>query len=210
MSEKQESSVLVDALPYIDLGYDQAARESAQSMVAEECKRFRPTKDYLSHLPPPVFDAFETSLMHTEMQRIKNQRPMEMMDTKRYELQGPSQTKMNDLSAWTECVENSKAQLEHQALRIANLDLMQEFGSEAWKSFNITLQTMLDEAKKHLDKIRKQLQDLNYQRKQKQTQAGDRLKTLESAWVGLITKNYEIERALVDIESEIEFLQKKV
>lgn len=28
MSEKQESSVLVDALPYIDLGYDQAARES--------------------------------------------------------------------------------------------------------------------------------------------------------------------------------------
>lgn len=51
---------------------------------------------------------------------------------------------------------------------------------------------------------------MNYERKKKQSQAGERLKTLESAWVGLITKNYEIERALVDIEAEIQNLQKKL
>ena len=35
----------------------------------------------------------------------------------RYELPQPSAGKMTDIAAWTECVENSQAQLEHQALR---------------------------------------------------------------------------------------------
>ena len=35
----------------------------------------------------------------------------------RYELPAPSSGRMNDVSAWTECVENSQAQLEHQRLR---------------------------------------------------------------------------------------------
>lgn len=35
----------------------------------------------------------------------------------RYELPQPSAGKMTDISAWTECVDNSQAQLEHQALR---------------------------------------------------------------------------------------------
>ena len=37
--------------------------------------------------------------------------------TFRYELPQPSAGKMTDVSAWMECVENSQAQLEHQALR---------------------------------------------------------------------------------------------
>ena len=35
----------------------------------------------------------------------------------RYELPQPSAGRMNDVSAWTECVENSQSQLEHQSLR---------------------------------------------------------------------------------------------
>lgn len=35
----------------------------------------------------------------------------------RYELPQPSAGKMTDISAWTDCVDNSQAQLEHQALR---------------------------------------------------------------------------------------------
>lgn len=35
----------------------------------------------------------------------------------RYELPQPAAGKMTDLAAWTECVENSMAQLEHQATR---------------------------------------------------------------------------------------------
>ena len=35
----------------------------------------------------------------------------------RYELPQPTAGRMNDVAAWMECVDNSQAQLEHQALR---------------------------------------------------------------------------------------------
>jgi hypothetical protein len=43
---------------------------------------------------------------------------------KRYKLPPPPAGKMTDIAAWTECVENSMAQFEHQATRICNLELM--------------------------------------------------------------------------------------
>ena len=69
---------------------------------------------------------------------------------KRYELPTPTAGKMTDVSAWMECVENSHAQLEHQALRILNLELMYENGSNAWKMYNGILVKMMDSAQKQL------------------------------------------------------------
>jgi len=42
---------------------------------------------------------------------------MEMLSMKRYELPPPPPGKQTDANAWYECVENSYAQLEHQAAR---------------------------------------------------------------------------------------------
>lgn len=77
---------------------------------------------------------------------------------------------MTDISAWNEAVDNSQAQLEHQALRwllcrhlqfnviairrIMNLELMSEYGSESWKVYNETLQRMVELAQKQLVEIR--------------------------------------------------------
>jgi pre-mRNA-splicing factor SPF27 len=58
------SEVLVDALPYIDQGFDEPGiREAALAMVEEENKRYRPTKNYLEHLPQLNLSAFETDIM---------------------------------------------------------------------------------------------------------------------------------------------------
>lgn len=54
----------------------------------------------------------------------------------RYELPAPSAGQKNDITAWQECVNNSMAQLEHQAVRIENLDLMSQYGTNAWKVYN--------------------------------------------------------------------------
>lgn len=82
--------VLVDALPYIDQGYDDAGvRESALAMVEEECRRYRPTKNYLEYLPTLNISAFETTLMTNEFERIQNRFPMEPLSMKRYELPPP-------------------------------------------------------------------------------------------------------------------------
>lgn len=45
------NAVVVDALPYIDLGYDEpGVREAALALVEEETRRYRPTKNYLEQV----------------------------------------------------------------------------------------------------------------------------------------------------------------
>jgi len=199
----KSTSAFVDALPYIDQGYDEAAREAALILIEDECKRYRPTKNYLEYLPPPRFDVFETDVMKAEFERIQSRQPMEMLNMKRYELPGPAAGKLTDLSAWNEAVDNSMAQLEHQTTRIDNLELMTEYGAEAWKSYNIVLQNMVQDLQKRLTDLRKEIQETHMERKRSQLSAGEKLKALELKWVGLVTKNYEIERAVAELERRI-------
>ncbi|CAA9995633.1 unnamed protein product, partial [Nesidiocoris tenuis] len=53
--------------------------------------------------------------MKNEFERLQQRLPMDTLSMKRYELPPPPANKMSDYSAWNECVENSMAQLEHQA-----------------------------------------------------------------------------------------------
>uniref|UniRef100_A0A182JHP5 Pre-mRNA-splicing factor SPF27 n=1 Tax=Anopheles atroparvus TaxID=41427 RepID=A0A182JHP5_ANOAO len=201
--------VLVDALPYIDLGYDDpGVREAAIAMVEEECRRYRPTKNYLEHLPAVNTTAFETELMRAEFERIQNRLPMEPLSMKRYELPPPAAGKMNEVSAWTESVDNSMAQLEHQAVRAMNLELMSEYGCEMWKSYLETLVAMQAKCQARLAEVKKEIQDVNWSRKTKQTQGGEKLRTLEAQWVMLVSKNYEIEQACAKLEEKL--YQKKM
>ena len=100
-----------------------------------------------------------------------------------------------------ECVDNSLAQLEHQRTRIVNLELMQDYGSDAWKSYNQIVQKLANELQERLKVLKKEIQEVNWSRKNKQTQVGEKLKHLESQWVGLVSKNYEIEQAIVQLEA---------
>ncbi|XP_067628445.1 pre-mRNA-splicing factor SPF27 [Eurosta solidaginis] len=196
--------VTVDALPYIDQGYDDiGVRESALAMVEEECRRYRPTKNYLDHLPPLNANAFETKLMASEFERIQNRQPMETLSMKRYELPPPPSGKLSEVSAWQESIENSMAQLEHQWVRSMNLELMLEYGIESWKAYLEVISALQAKTIIQLQESKKKIQDINWQRKQAQTQAGDKLKSLEANWVLLVSKNYEIEQRCVELEEEI-------
>lgn len=88
--------------------------------------------------------------------------------------------------------------------RIMNLDLMLEYGCEAWKQYNEILSEMATKFQNQLNLLKKEIQEVNWARKNQQTLVGEKLKQLESNWVGLVSKNYEIEQALVKLEAEIE------
>lgn len=200
--------VIVDALPYIDQGYDEPGiREAVMTMVEEETRRYRPTKNYLEHLPQLSLHQFETEIMKTEFERLQSRLPMEMMSMKRYELPQPPAGKTTDVASWAECVDNSSAQLEHQATRIANLELMARYGAESWKAYNAALVRILHQLQRQLQELRKEIQEVNWQRKTTQTEAGEKLKHLEASWVSLVSKNFEIERACVELEKEIAGLE---
>ena len=117
-------------------------------MVEEETRRYRPTKNYLENVLPAttLMTAFETPLMKAEFDRVASRSPMDTLSMKRYELPTPPAAKLSDVAAWNECVDNSMAQLEHQRTRITNLELMSEFGTEAWKIYNKVLERMAKEA----------------------------------------------------------------
>ncbi|XP_067140150.1 pre-mRNA-splicing factor SPF27 [Centruroides vittatus] len=203
--------VVVDALPYIDQGYDEpGVREAVLAMVEEETRRYRPTKNYLEHLPALNMHSFETEIIRNEFERLQARQPMEMLSMKRYELPQPPSGKMTDIAAWTECVDNSMAQLEHQATRIANLELMSKYGCEAWKMYNSILVKMLQQTQKQLQELRKNIQEVNWQRKTTQTEAGEKLRNLEASWVGLVSKNYEIERACAELEEEVATVEQEI
>ena len=87
---------------------------------------------------------------NTGLFNIQARLPMDMLSMKRYELPQPPAGKMTDVAAWQECVDNSQAQLEHQALRILNLEMMADYGIPAWKTYNDTLVSMIDAAQKQL------------------------------------------------------------
>lgn len=56
---------------------------------------------------------------------------------------------------------------------------MSDFGGEAWKAYNDILQRMLNQSQSQLNLLRREIQEINYDRKQKQTVAGEKLKKLE-------------------------------
>ncbi|XP_065842265.1 pre-mRNA-splicing factor SPF27-like [Oscarella lobularis] len=194
----------LDSLPYYDQVYnDPSAREVAAYLIEEETQRYRPTKNYLDYLPPLTEDKFLSPVLEKEFERIGSNLPLEQLNMKRYELPPPSSAQRNDIRAWTESVNNSAAQLEHQATRIVNLELLAKYGAAAWKMHNESLQRMVEQQQKQLQALRSQIQEMNWQRKEEQTKAGAELQQLEYSWYELVRKNIEIEKAVCELEQQI-------
>ena len=59
----------------------------------------------------------------------------------------------------------------------------------------------MNQLQERLKDMKKDIQEVNWTRKNKQTQVGEKLKQLETDWVGLVSKNYEIEQAIVQLET---------
>lgn len=173
-------------------------------MVDEECRRYKPTKNYLDFLPPLNTASFETELMRSEFQRIEGGVRMETLSTKRYELPAPPAGKLGEIQSWQESVDNSLAQLEHQAIRSLNLELMNKYGAETWKVALEVMVAMSAKAQKELQELKKEIQDVNWRRKDKQLKTGDKLNQLNQQWVSLVSCNYEIEQAIAQLEQQIQ------
>ncbi|CAG9785873.1 unnamed protein product [Diatraea saccharalis] len=197
--------VVVDALPYIDQGYDDpGVREAALAMVEEECRRYRPTKNYLENAGPELSTSFETQALQREMERVQQRLPMEPLSMKRYELPPPPAGRLGEPAAWAESVDNSHAQLSHQAIRVLNLELQLQYGSEAWRSYLNTLQALVTRAQNVHTQLRKQIASVNWERKRSQTASGARLRALRRRWAHLVSDNYRLERAVMQLEIQLQ------
>ncbi|KAL9850936.1 pre-mRNA-splicing factor SPF27-like [Geothlypis trichas] len=196
--------VVVDVLPCFNQGYKaRGVQEVTVALVEEETQQYQPTKNYLSYLPVHDYSIFETELMQNKFEHLEAQQPLELFSMRRYDLPAPSSRQMNDIMTYQECVNSSMAQLEHQAVHIKNVKLMSQYGCNAWTLYKEHLVHRIEHAQEELQKLRKNIQDLNWQRKNMQLTAGAKLREMESAWVSLVSKNHDLERTIVQLENEI-------
>ncbi|CAB3402496.1 unnamed protein product [Caenorhabditis bovis] len=194
-SQLQDEQVLVDALPYLDTEYNEADRQMAMKLIEHECKTFRPTKNYLTHLTVPDYDAFLSPCMLKEMERMSKKQEMPKLDMSRCELPPPSASKGIDRKMWKKVLRNAKAQNEHLLLRQINLELMDEYSAESYLQRNKELEKLLTEAEKELRKSKEEVMEIHAKRKMSQMDAGNKLKQLENSWVSMVTNNYKMELA---------------
>jgi len=203
--DKEDSlSYLIDVLPYIDTDYTTEDQERVNKLIESEKRIFPPTKNYLEHLPAPELNFSGSLFLKEELSRISRKEGMQTMDTFRYEVPPPPASKQNDLNAWLIAVNNSKAQLQHQNLRIVNLDLLNRFGPNAWRANLQNLENIQRMEAKAIEQKKKEIEELNRQRKSEQLNAATKLKQMENRWLELVNKNVDIEIACINLEKEIE------
>ncbi|VDM91408.1 unnamed protein product [Onchocerca ochengi] len=206
VSKTEDAPVLVDALPYLDSDYTESDRQMAMQLIEDECRVFRPVKNYLQNMSPPDFDIFLTPCLIKEHIRMSKKQEMPKLDMSRYELSCPSTTgRQGDKTSWRK----ASAQNEHLLLRNINLQLMDEHAPPVYLRYNRELEAMLHCEEKELRKLREEVMEIHSRRRKSQMEAGLKLKDLEQNWVQMVTKNYKMELACQELAADNEMLAKK-
>lgn len=102
-------------------------------------RRFTPPNYLESH--PTLSKTYELNFtkslfLQQEMDRVAKGEPIKPLDVSRYKLERPSGETERDVKAWKAARDNAQAQLEHQHTRIMNLELMNKYGTNAWRQHN--------------------------------------------------------------------------
>ncbi|CAO0802707.1 unnamed protein product [Mucor circinelloides] len=195
----------IDALPYVDRELDDAEmKTTVERLIEQEMRRMK--RKERSDLPLNIELFEKDEMLKQEIERIKKKQPLNALDTKRYELQGPEDE--NDVQGWKAAVDNTKSQLESQAGSMFNLELLQKYGANAWRVHNYQLENDLANIKKNTEYLRNQILEINRERKNDQTQAAASLKSLENKWSDLITQNLQVDIACSALENEVEELRR--
>ena len=68
----------------------------------------------------------------------------------------------------------------------------------------------MQERQAQLDRLRKELHEVNWQRKSAQTAAADKLTLLHQNWLSLVSKNFQLEGVCADLEQQVTRLEARV
>ncbi|CAG8538418.1 15020_t:CDS:2 [Acaulospora colombiana] len=207
MDTNEYPEVTIDSLPYIDheIGYE-GMRAKVDKLVEQEMRKRSNSKRDQALNFPSNFEFFKNSpILATEYQRVQQGKAIVEMDTSRYKLSEPDNKE--DVESWSKAVDNSKSQLQHQDLRLFNLELLQKYGANAWRLHNFQLEHELQQYQKTLEEYRQSILELNKQRKTEQ--AGSQIESLELKWTKMIGQTLQVEVACASLESELRQLKQR-
>lgn len=205
--QDNEGYELVDALPYIDtqLGQTEAAAQ-VKALIEEEMANFEP-RDYLEALPPPELKLLNSGVIFKEMDRIEAGQPMTGIDTSRYSLQEPVGPQAQDLNMWKTVENRAQAQIEHSYLRIANLELLDKYGSRSWVAHMAHVKEVDAAISADVKKLQDEREEVNKKRKLDQISCGNELRRLAIEYEQYMNDNALVEEGLKDLDDKVQRLK---
>ncbi|KAI8818145.1 Pre-mRNA-splicing factor SPF27 [Fimicolochytrium jonesii] len=203
-STNEDLDVHLDSLPYIDGAVPPDLAEVVDNLIAEELARGPKPTDILL---PPEITLFESNpLLAADLERVANtSKPTTLINTTRFRLEPPPQK--SSLETWEKAVENAQAQLEHQSNRLINLELVNSFGSNAWKVHCHQLEWLNKSLAKEVEEIKKEVVDINKDRKVEQLKVGQTLQQLSYRYSMMLHQTLQVDAATNALEREVEALR---
>ena len=186
----------LDALPYTELPLTEDEEMLVSQMIQEEIQNFEP-QDYLSVFQPVP-----------EERKIPASRgdDDEGLDFEKYELDHPvfddNDSFEKRVEVWQDLIERAKIQIQHQSIRITNLQLLDQFGQTAWLDHLQELEKAKNVLKKILQTRQSQLTELNEERQRRQFDWAGELARNDTKWKQLLQENYQIEQEVKKLLGE--------
>ncbi|KAF6218403.1 hypothetical protein HO133_005750 [Letharia lupina] len=181
-----------DSLPYVDRALNDTETAAAHGLIASSL-----SPDAESVMHPLMLDAPATSfspLIQSELDRVAANEPLKAIDLRRYEANTTSLTP--DASALKAAYVNSS----YLTLRLQALELLEQFGKNAWLVANDQLESLLKEVEKELVETREATTEVNRERKRAQEGRRGELEGGERVWRAGVGGLVEVQVATVDVE----------
>ena len=190
----RSGALLCDAMGYQE-PVDPAAEQAAQQLVEEELRQNPGAPPRLPALRPPR----DSSIMAAEFARCDQDEDLAPLAIERYSCAPPTE---QDPEAWKSARTNVRAQLEHQANRVVNLELAESFSEHTWRRHVHDLGRLHAQVAALAEGKEREAEQINLKRKRDQAKLGPDIVRAERAVVERLERHRALEARVAALRKE--------
>ena len=190
----RSGALLCDAMGYQE-PVDPAAEQAAQQLVEEELRQNPGAPPRLPARRPPR----DSSIMAAECARCDRDEDRAPLAIERYSCAPPTE---QDPEAWKSARTNVRAQLEHQANRVVNLELAESFSEHTWRRHVHDLGRLHAQVAALAEGKEREAEQINLKRKRDQAKLGPDIVRAERAVVERLERHRALEARVAALRKE--------